>query len=96
VELLGESAEGDGYRWESVRSLATGMTGYLADTFLTSGSVVDGLYIWAVDFYEGIDLPEDDPGFSPLNKQAESVIADCFADLLEDSAMGVLGAPPRQ
>ena len=42
------------------------------------GRSFDGMYVWAADLNQGTDIPPADTGFTPLTKQAESVIEECY------------------
>ncbi len=76
----GNSVTGGDQNWSPVVDPATGDRGFIADEAIELRPVFDGMYVWAVDFNQGVDVPPDDPGFSPMGKLAEDVIAGCYED----------------
>lgn len=85
VTITGPAEMHAGSLWYPAEQAAAGEAGYLMAGSLQLTPPVSGTYIWAVDFNQGVAVPESDPGFAPLNKLAEPVIARCY-ELLASEA----------
>jgi hypothetical protein len=82
LTIVGPAEDAAGRRWYPVIDMLSGVYGWVESGDVTRGWLLHGIYIWVVNLSQDLDVPDDDRGFTPINKAAEPVISDCFAQEL--------------
>ena len=82
LRIVGPAEDATDIRWYPVIDPVSGVYGWVESGDVTRGWLLQGIYIWVVNLFQDLDVPDDDSGFTPINKAAEPVISGCFAQQL--------------